>query len=504
MTAQMDPDHKSGKYYRAFVGDLGLQSDAVVGAAAGSPDPTPTPAPGGDPTSPDPTPTPSAAIGTPPPSPTPKPSPSPTPTPTPTPTPIASGAVDDPKVDLTSTGITLTSISAPTAFSPNGDGVDDTFPIRAQLSMPATWQLTISAQGAVFASQGGAGDQIDIAWDGTSNGARLPDGLYQYRLSATDPFGGTLDRTARVRIDTTAPTFAPAAANPISFSPNGDGDGDAWTAAFATNENVSVSGTVRALDGTVVRTLSGTSAGGSARVTWDGRSDAGSGVPDGQYSIDVAARDAAGNAAAPVTSVVSLYRGLSKVAAAPTVFYPQDRDTLAPATRLSFTLLQPATVSWAIVNTKGQTVVTKYNAATFAPRSIAWAWNGTDQQGRAVPAGTYTALLTAGSGAASVTSRTTLTVAAFAVTVSPATPRRGQSITVTAVSAEPLSGSPRLTIGQPGVAARTVTLVKSGVNAWRITTKLNARGSAGTLTLTITGTDTSGGRNTTTTTLPLK
>jgi flagellar hook assembly protein FlgD len=503
MTAQMDPDHKSGKYYRAFVGDLGLQSDAVISGSAGPSDPTPTPTP--DPANPDPTPTPSATIGSPPPTPTPAPSstPKPTPSPTPTPTPAPSGAVDDPKVDLTSTGITLLSIKAPMAFSPNGDGIDDTFPIHAQLSSPATWQLTISAQGAVFASQGGMGDQIDVDWDGTSGGARLADGIYQYRLSATDLFGGTLDRTARVRIDTTAPSFAASGANPASFSPNGDGDGDAWTAAFATNENVSVSGTVRAIDGTVVRTLTATSAAGSAKVTWDGRSESGGGVPDGQYSVDLTARDAAGNAAAPVTSAVTLYRGLSKVAAAPTAFYPQDGDSLAPSTRLSFTLLQPATVSWAILNSKGQPVVTKYNGTAFAPRSIAWAWKGTDAQGRAVPAGTYTAVLTAGNGAVAVTSRTTLTVAAFGVTVSPTAPRRGQSITVTVVSAEPLSGPPRLTIGQRGIASRTVTMAKSGA-AWRVTTKLNAGGSAGTLTLTVTGTDTGGGTNTTTTTLPLK
>ena len=53
MTAQMDPDHSSGKYWRSIVGDMNLSTDAVVGESAPASTPTPTP---GQPT---PTPAPS-------------------------------------------------------------------------------------------------------------------------------------------------------------------------------------------------------------------------------------------------------------------------------------------------------------------------------------------------------------------------------------------------------------------------------------------------------------
>ena len=86
MTAQLDPDHASGKYYRAIVGDMSLSSDAVIGTSLAGPAPTPAPSPTPDPSNP--------APSTPPPL-TPSPTPAPVTgstgsTPTPTPTPITS------------------------------------------------------------------------------------------------------------------------------------------------------------------------------------------------------------------------------------------------------------------------------------------------------------------------------------------------------------------------------------------------------------------------------
>ena len=470
MTVQMDPDRSSGKYYRAIVGDMSLPSDAAVTGSASSPGPTPDPS-----------------------SPTPTPSPSPSPSPTPSP------PVDDtPNVGFTSAGMSLSSISAPNVFSPNGDGVADTFPIHARLSTAATWQLTITDQGGgIFLSTGGLGDAIDVDWDGTSGGARLPDGVYTYRLSAANGLGGSLDRISTVRIDTTAPTFVPtgAAAGTSTFSPNGDGAGDTWTGSFKVSETVSVEGTVLAADGTVIRHVAGTSRAGIATVTWDGRSDGGAGVADGQYTITLRARDAAGNPGVPVAAAVAVYRGLSKVTASATLFYPQDGDAYAPSTSLGFVLVQPATVSWSIVDSRGRAVATRLASAPLGAGSVVWPWTGLDDAGRPVAPGTYTAVLTAGNGIVSITSRTVLTVAAFKITVSPTTSSRGQNVTVTAVTAEPLRAAPRLTISQPGLAARSVAMVKVATNTYRVTTRLSTGGSAGTLALKVSGTDAGGGIN---------
>jgi len=482
MTVQMDPDRSSGKYWRAIVGDMNLSSDAVVTGSAPSPAPTPDPS-------------------------SPGPSPTPTPSPTPAPTPSPAPTDDESNVGYTSAGMSLSSISAPGVFSPNSDGRQDLFPIRAQLSAAATWQITITDQyGTIFFSAGGMGDSIDVSWDGTSRGGHLPDGVYTYRLSAADVFGGALDRTAKVRIDTTAPTFVPtgAAAGASTFSPNGDGAGDAWTGSFKVSETVSVEATVLAGDGTVIRHLGGTSRAGIATVMWDGRSDGGSGVADGQYMVTLRASDAAGNAGVPVAAAVAVYRGLSKVAASATLFYPQDGDAYAPSTTLGFVLVQPATVSWSIVDSRGRAVATRLASAPLGVGPVAWPWTGLDDAGRLVSPGTYTAVLTAGNGTVSITSRTVLTVAAFRITVSPTTASRGQNVTVTAVTAEPLRAAPRLTISQPGVSARSVALVKVATNTYRITTRLSTGGSAGTLALKVSGTDAGGGINVATATATLR
>jgi hypothetical protein len=220
--------------------------------------------------------------------------------------------------------------------------------------------------------------------------------------------------------------------------------------------------------------------------------------------VSVDGRDVAGNLSPPVNVQVIVYRALASVSAAPAIFYPQDKDSLAKSTRLSFTLLSPATVTWQIENAVGVVVYTQYNAVAMPARSLSMSWAGLNQAKALVPTGAYVAVLSVTNGNLTAVSRTPLTLAAFGITLGATTAKRGGSITVTALSAEPLSGSPKLTISQPGLASRTLTMVRSADGTWRVTTKLSASGHTGTLRLTVTGTDTHGGTNATTTTVLLR
>ena len=172
--------------------------------------------------------------------------------------------------------------------------------------------------------------------------------------------------------------------------------------------------------------------------------------------------------------------------------------------RVSTDSLSMSTVSWSIVDTRGRAVATHVAGVALPAGALAWSWDGLDDTGRMVAPGTYTALLTAGNGVLSITSRTVLTVGAFKLTVSPTTASRGQNVTVTALSAEPLQAAPRLVINQPGLAARSLVMVKVATSTYRITTRLAAGGSAGTLGLKVTATDVAGGSNVATTTVTLR
>jgi hypothetical protein len=119
-------------------------------------------------------------------------------------------------VDRTLTGLV---VSSP-AVSPNADGVDDTVAFGFALAAPETVQLAIEQNGAVVATPF-AGDlpagAASIGWDGTWNGAHLPDGAYTAVVSYASP-NGTLVQSLPVAVDTTAPVLTSADPRSLVFT----------------------------------------------------------------------------------------------------------------------------------------------------------------------------------------------------------------------------------------------------------------------------------------------
>lgn len=64
-------------------------------------------------------------------------------------------------------------------------------------------------------------------------------------------------------------------------------------------------------NGVLVRTMAGSSSQGDHVFTWDGRNDAGEQLPDGQYTVEVTARDVAGETVASWTTVQARITGAS-------------------------------------------------------------------------------------------------------------------------------------------------------------------------------------------------
>lgn len=86
-------------------------------------------------------------------------------------------------------------IYVPTAFSPNGDGRNDTFRPFLQFGAPATYQLIIYDRwgGQVFESL-----DIEDAWDGTKAGESLNTGSYAYTLRIEQADGTLVERSGEI------------------------------------------------------------------------------------------------------------------------------------------------------------------------------------------------------------------------------------------------------------------------------------------------------------------
>jgi flagellar hook assembly protein FlgD len=389
--------------------------------------------------------------------------------------------------------------------SPNGDGTQDELAIAVGLSEPADWTLRVTDEaGEELDRASGHGETAVLAW--APGAGSVADGRYHWRLEATDGWGnGPLTDTGPLRVDTTAPSVTvdePADAAP-QFSPNGDGSGDRVSFTVRADEPGTATATVRdASDGVVAR-VSSTLGSGAATVAWDGRDEDGAFVPDGEYTLRFTARDAAGNRSEAEARTVVAFGALGHTGASAAAFFPQDGDGLGTRVTFGFRLRSAATVDWTVEDAAGSVVRTLGVEQPLEPGDHAVAWDGRDDAGAMVPRGTYRTVVSATDGTWTATQRATVTADAFRITVSDSTPRRGQTIRVTAVSAEALDEVPRLRVFQPGRRAWAVTMRKVATRTYRVSVTLRSS-DAGTLRLRVLADDGHGRRQASTLALPLR
>jgi flagellar hook assembly protein FlgD len=386
------------------------------------------------------------------------------------------------------------------ALSPDGDGSGDMVTLAARVSEAVSWRVDVADAGGnpVWAT-GGAGDQLVATWDGTAAGGRVADGAYTATVVAADSWGNApVTATVRLEVDTVAPVLSDVrvqAAGAATFTPNGDGATDAARLAFGSTEAGTVQATVRAGDGTVVATFAGAMQAGPGAATWDGRTASGAFAPDGRYTVTLQPADPAGNRGAPIDVAVVAYGALGFVRTSAAAIHPRDGDRFAKTATLSYRLTTPATVTWQLIDPSGGVVATRQDAEALAAGSYAWTWDGRLPSGAWAPAGVYTSRVVATDGVIGVAQAAKVAVNAFRVSLSDSTPARGQLITVTVVTTEPLRAAPRLAITQPGRAAVSVATVRVSASTYRATVRLSGAGGTGTLAIKVTGRDTDGGYN---------
>lgn len=298
--------------------------------------------------------------------------------------------------------------------------------------------------------------------------------------------------------------LSPTSATVSSFSPNGDRYRDTVALTATTSEPGSLAVGVRDAVGTILKTWTVVSSGGvPTSVTWDGRDAGGNIAPDGRYVITVAPVDAGGNVGIGQERTVSLVTALSGVASSTPVFYPQDLDQLAPTTTLSFNLARPMTVTWTLRDAAAKVIDTHLAAVALPAGTQTWVFDGRRSDGTMLPPGRYLSYVVASDGTFVAAQSISFEADAFLIKPSDATPGRGQTITVTVTSAEPLSASPRLSVYQPGVTAWSSALTRVSGSTYRATIKIRTGGGSGTVSFKVTGVDVTGATQRTTRAYPL-
>jgi flagellar hook assembly protein FlgD len=359
------------------------------------------------------------------------------------------------------------------AFSPNGDGSRDTFPLALTLSEAASWTIRIrDGGGAVLTSASGTGGTASLTWKPAAGS--VPDGTYTWTLTATDGWGnGPLESSGRIVVDTQAPSVTVAdaeTASPPLFTPNGDGWRDSVGFAVASDEPGTIVGAARNASGTTVATVSTPVGSTGTTLTWDGRKSNGAYASDGSYALDIVAQDRAGNSSAAQTRDVLVFGAMGFVATSTNLFFPQDGDSLASKATLSFVLRSGATITWTVTNSSGDVVCTIKDGQALAAGTYTFAWNGRNDAGAYVPRGVYRSVVRAtGAGDLAVSQTAAVRADAFRITTSDTTPRRGQKVTFKVTSAEPLSSSVKLRVYQPGIRSWYVTMTRVSGRTYKAT-----------------------------------
>lgn len=295
-------------------------------------------------------------------------------------------------------GTAATAVAA-RSFSPNGDASEDAIRLRWTSSVDLdglalrVHTLTGALVGTVAVPALAAGTRT-WDWNGKVGGTRVADGRYVLQLVGTvgtktysapsaRPVSAAQIAAYAVTVDTRPPVLSSASTTGTLLSPNGDGYRDAVKLALAATGATRWTATVTAASGAAVRTVGGT--GGSAAWTWAGTDNAGRKVPDGRYSVTLAAWDDAGNRTSRAFAVTVDTTAPSVAArTSPGIFSPNG-DGAAETTTLWWTGNEASTGTARLV--RGTTVVRSWTLTGLRSWSIAW--NGRTASGSPAPDGRY-------------------------------------------------------------------------------------------------------------------
>lgn len=277
-------------------------------------------------------------------------------------------------------------------FSPNGDGNKDTIRIEQSGSAEDLWtgRIRDAAGRVVSERQWRDGPPSSFEWNGRdAAGSLVPDGVYSYEISAVDAAGNAARESLANIIVNTEPTPVSLAIDLAAFSPNADGTRDTLTMTpeIPVTEGVE-SWTIRIIgpDGRTRRTISDTRI-PRETVSFDGRDDLGTPLPEGSYRAELAVRYRAGNE--PTATSPAFVIDVTP----PSAMIRSDFEVFSPngdGNRDSITFFQETSAEegWTgVLTSEGGAEIRRYT--WFGPAELQARWDGRTGEGLIADDGTY-------------------------------------------------------------------------------------------------------------------
>ena len=277
-------------------------------------------------------------------------------------------------------------------FSPNSDGSRDSITFEQTGSVERLWRGEIlNTDGdIVFSREWKDSPPESFTWDGIdADGQVVPDGVYSYRISATDRAGNSFETGVPNLIVNTEPTPIAVTTDISFFSPNGNGVRDSvsfyldvptasgvmnWQLVFQTSSGVAV------------RTISGRDH-PPTEVVFNGRGDDGRVLPEGRYNAALNVLYRNGNSPRMVSPdvILDLTPPNADVRVDYTIFSPNGDGVRDFITFFQETSLQDEWVG-RVETTAGETIREFRWPGTA---DIAHRWNGQRDDGRLAADGSY-------------------------------------------------------------------------------------------------------------------
>ena len=286
------------------------------------------------------------------------------------------------------------------AFSPNGDGKQDTVnfnPTVANDKNLQDWKITVVDEtGVPVRVYTGIGlVPAAVSFDGAGEDGRLlPEGKYRGIFSVRYTGGNELEAAAPlISLDISVPVASVNVDYPL-FSPDGDGRRDSLVIRQSTSVEPGWAGAIIDSTGKEIRSFSWNTR--AVATSWDGKDAAGEIVPDGKYTYRLTSTDNAGNSVEKIQSgiTVDTRPATTRVTAARQAFSPNSDGFFDTITLNLSATPSDGMKSWslAILDSGGQTVKSFARNEGNLPASIVW--NGFAEAAIAAD-GSYTAYLKA-------------------------------------------------------------------------------------------------------------